>query len=342
MFGMVDKIPDLGGSGVRLRSGLNHVIEDLVLMSKGVLDPRSAISGHMLVKNPVEISVFDGKKLARLGGKLVTDVGNSSGKRAHWEYRGAQLNFDEPAWKAALRSVSRSKNLRVTMGRDQWQRLLMFGNITANATSYTGVSGAATSTSATSLTNTGAAFPTTGGPNTGLQGQIVVCPVAGVYGTITANTATALTVDQWTSFASATGAAGSTPAATAVYAVLPWAGTALWAGLSTNAAAAAAGDVLRSADGLFADGTTGAAATEQNANGLVRTFIPPTFPSPGQITLANTWTYTGSSSVAITKAVLCNTKPVVGSLLVLETLTNATATLSANGDTVALSWVISL
>jgi hypothetical protein len=342
MPNVYDKIPDLGGDGQRLRAGLKNVIEDLALMARGILNPKSFASGYMPVKNPVELRVFDGHKLAKLGGKLISNGFDATGERAHWEYRHAPLNFDEQRWKCALKAVRRSHNLRVTMGRDQLQRLQQWGNISANAFTYTGQSSAATATSATSLTNSGAAFPTSGGPNAGLQGQIVVCPVAAVYGVITANTATALTVSQWTSFTSATGAAGSTPASTAAYSILPWAGPSNWVGISTNASAAAAADVLRSADGLFGDGTTSGAATEQNANGLVRTFVPPTFVGAGNITLGVTFTYTGSSLVTINKAILCNSNPAVGSLMYLETLINAPAPLNTVGDAVVLSWAISL
>jgi hypothetical protein len=285
-----------------------HLAEDLRNVRAGILDPRGFVSGYLPQRHSVELVI-----------------------------RSAE---------GQLRAIRRSHNLRVTQGRDSWQRILMFGDITANATSYTGASGAATATSATSLTNSGAVFPTSGGGGVGgLVGHTVVSMAAGVpavYGTIMSNTATVLTIDQWTSVSSATGAAGTTPTATAEYWVMPGPAFALWIGLSTSTAAAAAGDVLRSADGLFADGTTGAAATEQNASGLVRTYVPPTFPSPGNIQLQNTWTYTSSGAITLGKVVLCNSKPVVGSLLILETLLSATATVTANGDTVQVTWTVTL
>jgi hypothetical protein len=295
---MIDIIT--AGRGHALRSGFAHLREDLALLLAGILDPRSFASGYQRHQNTVETVVRD-----------------KDGR---------------------LKQVVRSHNLRTTMGRDQWQRLTMFGDVTAAATGYTGVSGTATSAAtATTLTNTAAAFPTAGGVNGGLQGHIVVCPAAGVYGVILSNTATVLTVDQWTSLTSATGAAGTSPASGAVYSVLPWAGPALWMGLSTSSAAAAVGDVLRTADGLFADGTTSGTATEQNANGLARAF-----PSAGNISLSKTWTYSGSTLVTIYKAVLCNSLAAAGSLLVLETLLSASATVSASGDTIQNTWTISL
>jgi|SRR5579872_6151933 len=278
--------------------------EDIRHLRSGVLDVGSFINGYRKQYNPVEFLIHDAK-------------GN-------------------------LKAVRRSHNLRTTMGRDQWQRLSMAGDITANATGYTGVTGTASSApSATTLTNSGAAFPTSGGVNGSLQGHIIVCPVAGVYGVIMSNTATVITVDQWYNMASSSGAAGTTPSNGAAYAILPFAGAALWVGLSTNSAAAAAGDVLRTADGLFADGTTGAAATEQTGSGLARAFIQPTF-SAGQYLLSKVFTYTGSSSVAIAKVVMCNSLAAAGSLLFLESLLPAVGTVAQNGDTITINWTVTL
>ena len=102
--------------------------------------------------------------------------------------------------------------------------------------------GAATASSATTLTNTGASFTTAG---QGLAGQIVVAVTAGgtlVYGVIVSNTATVLTVDQWYNPTSATGAAGTTPSATGRYMVLPGQNPAAWIALTTDATAPAATD----------------------------------------------------------------------------------------------------
>jgi hypothetical protein len=342
---MIDAFHPWGGNGKQLRNGIEDIREDVALMTRGVLDAKSLWSGYTRVKNPVEVRVFEGRKMEKLGARMIADrviddLGNVD--RAHWRFRGDRVDFNDPRWSSAINQIRRTHNLQVTMGINQWLRSLCFGDVTANSTSYTGVTGTATSTSATSLTNTGAAFPTTGGVNTGLPGHVVYCPAAGVYGVITANTATVLTVDQWTSQSSATGAAGSTPAGTAIYSICPGAGIAGWIGLSTNSAAAAAGDVLRTADGLFADGTTGAAATEQTTNGLSRAYVQATLPASTQSQFAYTWTYTGSTTVAIAKAVLCNSKAAAGSLLVLETLLSAVATVAASGDTCALTWVITV
>lgn len=285
---------------------LAHLKEDLRLLKAGILDWGSLRNGYTPQYDNVEVVVRD------VAGRV--------------------------------KAVRRSHNLRVTMGRDQWQRLTMFGNISANATFAT-VYGAATSTGTSSLTNTGASFPTSGGPNGGLEGQIVVAISSGTavaYGVIMSNTSTVLTIDQWYNPSSSTAAAASTPSGTTPYLVLPNAGMALWIGLSTNSATPLSGDVLRTADGLFGDGTTTDAATEQTTNGLSRTFVQPTFPSAGEVQLSVTFTYTGAVSVTINKAVLCNSKAAAGSLLFLETLLSASATVSASGDTITLTWTINL
>jgi hypothetical protein len=288
-----------------------NIAEDLRLVLAGTMDLRSALQGYRKFSgNSVEVIVRD-----------------KNGR---------------------IKSMSRQHNLRTTQGRDNLQRLQMFGDITANATSYTGVSGAATTVTATSLTAGGSpAFPTSGGGGVGgLQGHIVVCMAAGVpgvYGVIMSNTSSVLTIDQWYSATSAVGAAGSTPGNTSEYFILPWAGMALWIGLSTDTTTPAAADVLRTSGGLFGNGTvSGGSATEQTANQLGRAFVQPTFPGAGQVQLQNTWSYTGSSSVTIAKVVLCNSLAAAGSLLFLDTLLNATATVTTSGDQIQVTWTINL
>lgn len=111
--------------------------------------------------------------------------------------------------------------------------------------------GNATSVTATSLTNTGAAFPTTG---QALQGQIVVASRnssgtgSTVYGVIVSNTATALTIDQWYDPTSTTGAAGTTPNGTGAYVVLPGQNPAAWLAVTQNATAPANTDTTLTAE----------------------------------------------------------------------------------------------
>ena len=285
--------------GVQLRHGWRNLIEDLSLVASGVLDVGSLRSGYQRHDDAVEWVVRD-----------------KDGK---------------------LKAVRRAHNLRTTQGRDQWQRVLMSGDVSG----LDGLTGTATSTTATSLTNTGAAFPTatSSAGNAGLQGKIVLAGT--VFGVILSNTATVLTVDQWYAIP-CTGAAGTTPAGTAAYVILPGANWGAWIGLSTDTTTPAAGDVCRTADGLFGNGTASAAATEQTTNGLARIYIQATFPSAGEYQFANTFTYTGATSVTIAKGIICNSKAAAGTLLLFDTLASATATVNASGDTIALTWTISL
>lgn len=139
----------------------------------------------------------------------LTKVDRGKGFKAHGEWR-HNLTTDTAAG--------------YTNRRDWQSKAMGMGPSATFATA----TGAATASSATSLTNSGAAFTTAG---QGLAGQIVVCWISTtvmVYGIIVANTATVLTVDQWYSATSTTGAAGTTPASTAPYIVLPGQGSASW------------------------------------------------------------------------------------------------------------------
>ena len=98
--------------------------------------------------------------------------------------------------------------------------------------------GTATASDATSLTNSGASFSTAG---QGLAGSLVVVGANSsgvgsvVYGVIVSNTSTVLTVDQWYSGTSATGAAGTTPNATGQYIILPGQNPPAWMAVTSDA-----------------------------------------------------------------------------------------------------------
>lgn len=76
---------------------------------------------------------------------------------------------------------------------------------------------------------------------TGLAGSLVVVGANSsgvgsvVYGVIVSNTSTVLTVDQWYSGTSATGAAGTTPNATGQYIILPGQNPAAWMAVTSDA-----------------------------------------------------------------------------------------------------------
>lgn len=78
-----------------------------------------------------------------------------------------------------------------------------------------GEANVATATSATTLTRVGATWV-----SNIFTGRVVVA-ASGVYGNIASNTATVLTIDQWSSPATPGGAAGATPLATTAYTILP-------------------------------------------------------------------------------------------------------------------------
>lgn len=269
-------------------------------------------------------------------------------------WRDAAFGMQRRVW----RQIVDTTNLRLNVGRDQLQRIQMFGDF---GTGLNGLAATGTATAATATTYTAAAaaFPTatSAAGNAGLQGHLVFIAnsiasfafVNPVFGVILSNTATVLTVDQWYAIP-VTGAAGTTPTTTAAAPlILPGAGPLWWAALSTSSAAAAAGDVTRTADGLWGDGTGGGAATEQTTNGLARAYIghgsgtAPTISGAANYTYAHTWTYTGSSLVTIPKIVLYNSLAAAGTIPLLETLLSAQASVNTNGDTIVLSsWSITL
>lgn len=121
--------------------------------------------------------------------------------------------------------------------------------------------GNATASSSTTLTNSGASFPTSGqalsgrivaaGPNTSGTGSTV-------YGLIVSNTGTALTVDKW--YNPATHATGTTPNSTASYQVLPGQLPAGFIGVSDSDTTPSASATSLSGE-LSSDGFTRALAT---------------------------------------------------------------------------------
>lgn len=125
--------------------------------------------------------------------------------------------------------------------RRDWQAKAMGGGLAPVAT----MTGNATATSATSLTNTGASFPTAG---QGLAGMIVVggpratssSGDAIAFGVIVSNTATVLTIDRW--YSGGTWGAGTTPNATCAYTILPGQMPAMFLAVTSDAVAPAASD----------------------------------------------------------------------------------------------------
>jgi len=169
--------------------------------------------------------------------------------------------------------------------RRDWQSKAMGGGLGMffGATAV----GSATATSATSLTNSGASFPTA---NQGLAGYIVAAGPRGtsssaevmVFGVIVSNTATVLTIDQW--YNPATGAAGTTPNATGTYCIIPGQFPAPYMAVSSTVFTPANTDTTLSGE-LTTNGFTRALGT------WAHTAAASTY------TLTHTWTASGTQTI---------------------------------------------
>lgn len=172
--------------------------------------------------------------------------------------------------------------------RRDWQAKAMGGGTAPVATSV----GFATSVTAASLTNTGAAFPTSG---QGLAGQIVAAGPnnagAGstVFGVILSNTATALSIDQW--YNPGTLAVGTTPNGTCSYQILPGQAPAMWLAVTTDATAPSSADTTLASE-LAANGFSRALST------FAHTAAASTY------TLQHIWTSTGGDTTINKEAIL--------------------------------------
>lgn len=179
-----------------------------------------------------------------------------------------------------------------------------------------GFSGTATATSATSLTSSGFTA-------SAYIGQVVVAGT--VYGVITANTTTILTVERWVNPASPGGAAGSTPSSTATFTIVPGQAPAAFMALTANSGAPASGDTSLSGEITTAGG------------GLIRKVCSFAHTNgTNTYTEAATFTANGSDSLPVTLAKVGMFPTLTGAtgIMVFETLMSATATLSAVGDSV--------
>ena len=197
----------------------------------------------------------------------------------------------------------------VNSGRDL-QALTMGGDVTALA-------GTATATTATSLTSSGFTA-------SAYIGKIVVAGNSAatfVYGIITANTTTVLTVDRWYNPATPGGTAASTPSATAPFFICPYGAGAPFMGLTANSSAAAGADTTLASEIVTAGG------------GLIRklgTYAHTAGAASYTITAA--FTANGSDSLPVTVAKMGTFNSLTGGTMAFETLLSATATLTASGD----------
>jgi hypothetical protein len=184
---------------------------------------------------------------------------------------------------------------------------------------FASATGAATAVTATSLTNSGATFPTAG---QGLAGCIVVAWISTtvmVYGVIVSNTGTALTIDQWYSATSTTGAAGTTPAATAPYVILPGQNPAAWMAVTTDAVAPATSDTTLASE-LTTNGFARAVGT------YAHTAAASTY------TLVHLWTSSGGSTTINKEAQFGAATTTAGGVMPFESAEPSPPTL-VSGDT---------
>lgn len=342
-MGAIDTLNSFQRGGLRLRSR-SDLVHDLAQCRAGVLDVRSLFAGQRVLRNPVEVTTTS----------LIPDSAEVDPRRLVTDSRlFTEPVYDGRVWRdlafdrrrRVVRQVRRQHNLQLRAGRDRLMIPSMFGDAGA---SLNGLVVAYTGTTATTLTGaSGLPTATSAAANSGLQGHVVIVPNATVANTVLApilsNTATAITVDQWYAIP-VTGAAGTTPANSAGTAyVLPGGSHWLpWIALSTDTTAAAATDAEPG----------GATFTgEQTASGLARAYAGQggaTAPviTPGTTTstiaLAHTWTYTGSGAVTLAKVLLYNAASATGNLISFETLLNAQATVTTNGDTLQVTWTMTM
>ncbi len=198
--------------------------------------------------------------------------------------------------------------------RRDWQAKAMGGGLAPVAT----MTGFATSVTATSLTNTGASFPTAG---QALAGCIVVAGPnnagtgATSFGVITGNTGTVLTVDKWLS--GGTWGAGTTPNGTCAYVVLPGQMPAMWLAVTSDGTAPAATDTT-----LTSEATT---------NGFARALAVWAH-TAAATTYTLTVTFTATGTLTVNKEAVFGASTSPGGVMPFESAEPSPPTL-VSGDT---------
>lgn len=200
--------------------------------------------------------------------------------------------------------------LLVNSGRDMWARN-MGGQQVGFASTSTG-------TSATSLSDTVQAWTV----NQWI-GAVVYC--GGVFGVVQSNTATALTIDRWSSPATPGGVAGATPGATTAYIIATGGAPAWFVGLGNTNTAPSAADTSMSGEITTAGG------------GLIRKISPWAHTAgTNTYTLTPVYTANGSDTLPVTVYRIGVFSSMVvaatASTMMFETLLSASATLSSPGD----------
>lgn len=232
--------------------------------------------------------------------------------------------FEPGEWKKNLTTDTASG---FTNRRDWQAKAMAAGASQAFAT----IAGNATATSATTLTNSGAAFPTAG---QGLAGQWVVAfrntsgTGSTVMGKIQSNTATVLTVDQWWDPTSTTGAAGTTPNATGGYCIVPGQAPAEMLCITADATAPTSADTSLAAElttngfarGVATYGHTAAAST---------------------YTMVRLWTCSGGTTTINNEAVAGGANSTSSGVMPFKSAVPAPPTLT-NGDTITITCTVTI
>lgn len=160
-----------------------------------------------------------------------------------------------------------------------------------------------------------------------------------LYGVIQSNTSgttPVYTVDRWYTMPGA--ASGSTPSATSPYLVIPCTAPFWYVALSDSISAVSATDT-----GIAMGGT------EYSTQGLARQIITSITRTAGSaitytVSLATTFTYSGSTSQSIGRAGLANSLVLNKNYIYFLDQINAgvAATVSSNGDTLAITYTITV
>jgi hypothetical protein len=162
-------------------------------------------------------------------------------------------------------------------------------------------------------------------------GQMVVAGT--VYGVITANSTTVLTVERWVNPATPGGAAGSTPGSTSTFSIVPGQAPAAFMALTANSSAASPSNTS-----LTGEITTAGGGLIRKLCSFAHTAGTSTY------TEGATFTANGSDSLPVTAAKVGVFPTLTGAtgILVWETLLSATAAFAAIGDAATVTQTVTI
>jgi hypothetical protein len=243
----------------------------------------------------------------------------------------------------------------VVMGHTTYGRLnqaLVMGGWSTLNTTLQGTTGTATASSTTSLTGSAETGSVTHASNDAAGQWVVAGPNssgtgASVYGLCLSNTSgttPVYTVDQWYAPNAPGGAAGTTPNATAKYLVLPGGPPGIFVALTTDTTAFSLGGTGGTQDAATISQTLTSEFTTANS-GLLRKIAPigqsgATWTATPVFTATSTDNGIGAQTVG--KAALTPSLIAGGKALLYMTLVSPTATLTATGDQLTLTWTFTM